>query len=263
MLPADELSEILRPGVGDAGPIGDDQDFMEPHTDNQIIGGQGLAKPGLCVPEEFRAAALKVFLGVMDSPFLFCPQLVGQALLIRLRSLSAGKSVEILLRGGPVDLEPLGSGPAGRAGFGFQPVMEGVVCEVFPGAILVHGIVCPEELPPNSGSMGLFVNPVCDPALGVADFSPAVVIGHAGGVVGIDRRNDPLEGVDLGHLFHLLYMGFDEGNLCFIQAVLPVELLIDLRNGAGPVDVGGGGEVLEGNHSPCFYAIVLSYFQCA
>ena len=42
-------------------------------------------------------------------------------------------------------------------------------------------------------------------------------------------------------------MGFDERDLVLVEAVLGVELLVDLGNRLSPVDVGRRGEVLEGH----------------
>ena len=38
--PGDEFQEIVRPGVGDAGAVGDDQDLPEAHAPHQIVGCQ-------------------------------------------------------------------------------------------------------------------------------------------------------------------------------------------------------------------------------
>ena len=42
-------------------------------------------------------------------------------------------------------------------------------------------------------------------------------------------------------------MGFDEGDLIGCQAVFFVELLVYFGDRLAPVDVAGGGEVLEGD----------------
>ena len=47
----------------------------------------------------------------------------------------------------------------------------------------------------------------------------------------------------LHRLDHLLY----ESNLVSRQAVLAVELPVDVRNAGTPIDVGRGGEVLDGD----------------
>ena len=78
VLPTDELVEILRPGVGDAGAVGDDQDPLEAHADDQIIGTQGLAEAGLGVPEKLLPALGEPFLRHGHRFFLFFPQGVGQ-----------------------------------------------------------------------------------------------------------------------------------------------------------------------------------------
>jgi len=41
--------------------------------------------------------------------------------------------------------------------------------------------------------------------------------------------------------------GFDEGDFFGREVVFAVELLVDFGDRDAPVDVGGGGEVLEGN----------------
>lgn len=55
-------------------------------------------------------------------------------------------------------------------------------------------------------------------------------------------------------------MGFDEFDLGVIQVILFVELPVDIGNGLRPINVRGGGEVLEGNHTPNVPVIILCYF---
>lgn len=60
------------------------------------------------------------------------------------------------------------------------------------------------------------------------------MIGDTWGVVGVDHRNDTGEGFDFcgfSHLHHLLYMGFDELDFFFIQAVFDIELLVNFGDG--------------------------------
>ena len=53
-------------------------------------------------------------------------------------------------------------------------------------------------------------------------------------------------------------MRLDEFDLGLVQAVFGVELPVDFGDGAGPVDVGGGGEVLEGDKTPRLRFVSLS-----
>ena len=57
MLPADEFIEVFRPGVCDAGPVGDDEHPFKTAADDEVIGAERLAEAGLGVPEELPAAA--------------------------------------------------------------------------------------------------------------------------------------------------------------------------------------------------------------
>jgi hypothetical protein len=56
-------------------------------------------------------------------------------------------------------------------------------------------------------------------------------------------------------------MCFDEVDFLNAQAVLSVELQVDLVDGFQPVDVGGISKVLFWNISPNGRKIILSYFQ--
>ena len=58
---------------------------------------------------------------------------------------------------------------------------------------------------------------------------------------------------------HLLYFSPNEIALLLVQAVLVVQLLVYLRNALAPVDVGRGGEVLEGNVIP---HIPINHLSC-
>ena len=55
-------------------------------------------------------------------------------------------------------------------------------------------------------------------------------------------------------------MGFDEGDLLVGQAIFAVKLLVDGGDGLRSVDVGGRGEVLEGDHLPNTWRTVLGNF---
>ena len=70
--PADKFEKIVRPGVGDAGAVGDDQHLGKAHLPDKVIGGQRLSESGLSVPEKLPAAALEVHLRHGHSlPLLF------------------------------------------------------------------------------------------------------------------------------------------------------------------------------------------------
>ena len=88
------------------------------------------------------------------------------------------------------------------------------------------------------------------------------MVGDRGSGIAITARHSRSGGlnVDISHLFHLLYMGFDEFDLIGCQAVFFVELPVYFSDGFAPVDVAGGGEVLERDVFPFIRIKVLWYF---
>lgn len=48
-------------------------------------------------------------------------------------------------------------------------------------------------------------------------------------------------------LFHLLYVFLNKGDFVLVKPVLRVKLAVDLWDWFRPIDVGVGGEVLEGD----------------
>ena len=61
-----------------------------------------------------------------------------------------------------------------------------------------------------------------------------------------------------GVLGHGLYCADDEGTFFVVKTVFVEELAVDVVDALGPVDVGGRGEVLEGNKAE----FVFSYMLC-
>ena len=58
-------------------------------------------------------------------------------------------------------------------------------------------------------------------------------------------------------------MSFDKLDFRFSKSIFSIELLVDFWNRFCPVDVGGGGEVLEGNMFPFLWSDILRSFQDA
>lgn len=56
-------------------------------------------------------------------------------------------------------------------------------------------------------------------------------------------------------------MGFDELNLLVVEAVLCIELAVDVGNGLRPVDVGSRSKVLKRDKFPFLGRIILSNLQ--
>ena len=206
--PADEFLKIFRPGVGNAGPVGHDQHFCKAHLPDEIIGGQRFSKPGLGVPEKFRAAALKIVPGHVYGILLLLPQIVG-AFFRAFGHSTGSKGVKVPQQPIPVRVEPL------RTRFprnipGFQVVVKIVVGEVLAGAVLEHGIVLPGQFPADIRRVGLLLDARVDALpLGVAYLRPAVVVGDARGIVGVDHGDNALEALDLhGHVMPSPLHGF-------------------------------------------------------
>ena len=192
--PADEFKEIIRPGVGDAGAVGNDQHLGKAHLPDQVVGGQRLPKPRLGVPQKLLAALFKVGLGHSHGLLLLLPQRIGQLLAICWDKLPPGKPVKIAVGGGAVHMEPLCARRALDAQGRFQKGVKFPVSKILPGAVLVHGVVLPGQDMTDIRRVGLLFHPLGRRLLlCVADFCPAVVVDNARCVVGVDHGHDPFE----------------------------------------------------------------------
>lgn len=71
--------------------------------------------------------------------------------------------------------------------------------------------------------------------------------------------SDGMLGVALA-LRHRLHVGLDKIDLLTRQTVFTVELLVDLRHGERPVDVGAGREILQRDETPLRARVILRDF---
>ena len=102
-------------------------------------------------------------------------------------------------------MEPLRSGSALHAHLRLQERMEVMVGEIFPGAVLEDGVVLPGQLILDTGGVGLLLDALGNGLLlGVADFRPALVIGDAGGVVGVNHGDDKGERLNFWGFHHVI-----------------------------------------------------------
>ena len=252
-LPGDELLEIFGPGIGNAGPVRHHQSILESHGADKVIGRQGLSETGLRIPQELPAALFKIGLRLFHRLPLLTAKHIGQAFLRFRLEIPAGEFIEIGKGPVPVDVEPLRLRLALHILIPLQIIMEIVVRETFPAAILENGIVRPKELHLDIRRVGLLADAVLHALpFGISDFCPALMIGNARRGIGVNHGNNAAIGLNhihRLHLFHLLYMGFNKGDFLLIQTVLPVKLPVNLRNGLGPVDIGMGCEILKRNIS--------------
>ena len=103
----------------------------------------------------------------------------------------------------PVDMKPLRALLPGDLFYPFQIIVEVMVGKILAGAVLVHGVILPAQLPPDAGGMGLLHDPCPDVLFfRVADLCPALMVRDAGGVIGIDHGDDAVKGLDLGDSAH-------------------------------------------------------------
>ena len=198
VLPADELVEILRPGVGDAGAVGDDQHPLKAHPHDQIIGAQRLAEAGLGVPQELLPAVRKPVRCPGDGALLLFAQRIAQAAFLR-RGTPCGKLVEVRPRFRPVYLEPLGFRLAFHMCNGIKIMVELVVSKGQAAAVLVNGVVPPEDLVGDVRGVVLLFDPLLHALLfSIADLRPAQVRRVIRVGIGVDHRDDGLKGANVG-----------------------------------------------------------------
>ena len=198
VLPADELVEILRPGVGDAGAVGDDQYPLKAHPHDQIVGAQRLAEAGLGVPQELLSAVREPIRRLGDGALLLFAQRIAQTAFLG-RGTPCGKLVEVRPRFRPVHLEPLGFRFALYMGDGAEVMVELVVSKGQAAAVLVNGVVPPEDLVGDVRGVVLLFDPLLHTLLfGVADLRPAQVRRVIRMGVGVDHRDDGLKGANVG-----------------------------------------------------------------
>ena len=62
-------------------------------------------------------------------------------------------------------------------------------------------------------------------------------------------------------LLHRFYFFLDEGYFLWRKSVFSIELAVDLFNLLRPIYIRCGSEVLQGDKSPGFFRVVLSYFD--
>ena len=202
--PGDEFQEIVRPGVGDAGAVGDDQDLPEAHAPHQIVGGQGFAEAWLGVPQEFLSALSEVRRRRFHGPRLLLPQRIVLVEPLSDRP-ALGELLEQRPGARPVHPEPLGARSALHPLFPRQPAVEGPVREGLSAAVLVNGVVAPEDLIGNVGGLMLLPDALLHALLfRVADFRPARMGKIVGMGVGVDHRDDGLKGADVGGTHQLI-----------------------------------------------------------
>lgn len=140
--------------------------------------------------------------------------------------------------------------------------MKIMVFKILFAAVRIPGFLFPFQTVGNIGRMGLFPDSLLHIPGRVTDFCPAVMGGHPWRGVGVNHGDDGCIAFNLYpcHLHHLPYMGFDEINLLLGQPILFVQLLVNVSNGLGPVNIGVGGEVLKRGVFPYGWSQMLCCF---
>ena len=197
-LPSDEFTKIVRPRIRDTGAIGDDEYFHKSHLTDKVVGSQGLAETRFGIPQKFLAALFKIGFGHFDRLFLFAAQFVCCVFLFGVNAHAPRKIVEILQGSRPVQLEPFRTGAAGAVRLRFEIGMEIVIGEIFPRPVFIHGVIFPRKYGLNARCMRLLADALLHRLLfGVADLRPAVVVRHAGRIVGIHHGDDAAERLNI------------------------------------------------------------------
>ena len=133
---------------------------------------------------------------------LFRPQGVGEAGLI-LGGSAGGKLVKVFPGVSAVYLKPLCLRLAGHPGDGAEIVVEFVVGEGKATAVLVNGVVPPEDFVGNVGGVMLLPDPLLHALLfGVADLRPALMGRIVRMGIGVDHGDDGLKGADIWCISH-------------------------------------------------------------
>ena len=199
MLPADKPIEVLRPGVGYAGTVGNDQNLLKAHADDQIIGAQGLSKAWLCVPQKLLAASGEIIRCHGNCLFLFLTEGIAQPGFLRRRT-AGGKLIKILPRLTPVHLKPLGFRLALYMGDSAEIAVELMVGKGQTAAVLIDGIVPPEDFIGDVRGMVLLSHPLLYGLLfRIADLRPALMGRITRMRIGVDHGDNGLKRADIGY----------------------------------------------------------------
>ena len=184
---------ILIPGVGDGRAVRDNENILCAQLHAQIIGGQGFAKAGLCVPEELSMlTAFEIIRRPLHSLRLLITELIGNhriGVILRYYAVILGKVDEIFFGGVWLNLKPFRPVLAGNA----QLLQIGVKVLIRKGAVgLRHigGTHCPPGLVRHAYRMSLFIDTGLHIPLGKADLCPAVMGRYAWSGIGIALGDD-------------------------------------------------------------------------
>ena len=120
--------------------------------------------------------------------------------------------------------------------------MEVRVLECIAGTVVEDSGATPFLVIFDICRMGLLTKTLIYILLSVADLRPAIVSLDLRSGISVDHRHNLFGCLKrdflICHLHHLLYIGFDEVDFFFAQAVLAIELEINLMNRLCPVDIG-------------------------
>ena len=274
-LRANKLDKILIPRICDSGAVRHDQDIAgivalgRLQALAEVVGCKCFAETGFCVPEEFALfVAHEIVKSLRYSLLLLGTEFIGDradSIHHALGTAEFGVQRERIIA---ADAEPLGLFLVAwhrlhtLNALLFEIGVEIAVTEIRP-AVGKNSNIAPFGVVRDMRRLELLTDAVFHIVLlGVADLHPAVMVGDRGSGVAITARHSRSGrlNVDISHLFHLLYMNFDEFDLIGGQAVFYVELLVDLGDRLAPVDVAVFGEILEGDVFPFISVKVLCNF---